>query len=414
VKIAFVNPPRLSRKRAIEAEDCCWGAGPLVLPSMLLSCASEAKRAGHEVAFLDLAIDGPECLHRFGPDVIVHPLAWQWWREVDKEMARWAGALGVARVAVSIPPGYARYYRKNIDDCFIIEGEPEATLAQIGRRGERGPMWLPSLIGNRLDELGPIDYSLVIPHYWPHYQAAGYQVTRGCPYRCTFCTWGGSTVTDTTFKMRTALQVADNIKELREIAGRYREKQLPLYLLAAQLTTSEQWIREFHAEMACDPYPFQSNVNLAEVTPEKIALLKGAGLVSCASGLDAVSDEVLSLMDKPYDFDTALDGLLVMRDSGLLRRVRVRYGMGETQDAVDESVRNLGRIKKAVGRKLRVAFAPIVHYEGTRVRDEAWYKLEPLPGDGPERLVMANPPDYTPFLDKLRELDWLGRVGPRK
>jgi len=52
MRIAFCNPPLIGRKkRAVEAEDCCWGVGARILPAMLLACASEAKRAGHEVAF---------------------------------------------------------------------------------------------------------------------------------------------------------------------------------------------------------------------------------------------------------------------------------------------------------------------------------------------------------------------------
>jgi len=65
-------------------------------------------------------------------------------------------------------------------------------------------------------------------------------------------------------------------------------------------------------------------------------------------------------------------------------------------------------------KRLRVDFAPIVHYEGTRILAEADYELEPLPKRAVECLVMANPPDWTPFTDALRKYGWLASEGARK
>ena len=55
MRIAFIAPPRFSDGRYVEAEDCCSGLTTTrVLPAMLLACASEAKRAGHDLSLIHI------------------------------------------------------------------------------------------------------------------------------------------------------------------------------------------------------------------------------------------------------------------------------------------------------------------------------------------------------------------------
>jgi len=275
MRLAFVNPPRIGRKkRAVEAEDCCWGLGPLVLPAMLLACASEAYRAGHDVAFVDLAIDKPQALRDFAPDAVVHALAWQWHGTVNKAMAEVCG--DVPRIVLAVPPGYGSHYATELNPVpwYVWYSEPEGMFEVFGENDLKEWKHLKGIVGPLLaaefDRLGPVDYTLVPSHYWQHYAAAIYQVTRGCPYRCSFCVWGGSTVTDPTFKMRPAQQVADDIGQIRVLSVEARGKPIPLYLLCAQLTTNEQWLAKFEQAMRGIPYPFQSNVNLGDLTADKL------------------------------------------------------------------------------------------------------------------------------------------------
>lgn len=424
MRLAFVNPPRIGRKkRAVEAEDCCWGLGPLVLPAMLLACASEAQRAGHDVAFVDLAIDKPQALPDFALDAVVHALAWQWHGIVNKAMAEACG--NVPRVVLAVPPGYAkRYAELDPAPLFALHSEPERGMHPLPGKGTGFTDWLPhtcTLAGiqvempdNSLDQLGAVDYTLVPTHYWQHYAAAIYQVTRGCPYRCSFCVWGGSTVTDPTFKMRPAQQVADDIGQIRRLSVEARGKPIPLYLLCAQLTTNEKWIADFERAMQGVPYPFQANVNLGDLTADKLRVLMKCGLVSTSIGLEAVTTPLLGMLGKPYTFERAVHGLLTLQEVGINWKAHVRYGFGETAEDVAEATANLLKMKGAGLRNPRIDFAPIVHYEGTRIREEATYELGPLPGSEVERLAMADPPDWSPFVDRLREYGWLKSVGPRK
>ena len=95
MRIAFVNPPTIGTRRsrkAVQAEECCWGIGAPVLPFALLALASAAGENNQDVRFYDLAIGKPEEVRQgfssdWRPDLVVHSLAWQWWKPVDDAMA---------------------------------------------------------------------------------------------------------------------------------------------------------------------------------------------------------------------------------------------------------------------------------------------------------------------------------------
>jgi len=373
---------------------------------MLLACASEAKRVGHDVRYIDLSIDEPAVLQEYRPDAVIHALTWQWHHAIGEAMRAICGK--VKRIILAVPPGYAQHYVKDTG-CQVAYTEPEQSLLDILADKPQSGVY-----SNCLADLGPVDYALVPEYYWQHYAAAVYQVTRGCPYHCRFCVWGGSMVTDTTFRMRSAKQVADDLKQLRQLSMEVRGKSLPLYLLGAQLTTSDKWIQEFHAEMAQKPYQFQSNVNLGDLTTEKLRLLREAGLVSTSVGLEAVTTSLLQKLGKPYTFERALHGLLTLQESGIKWRAHIRYGFGEIADDVQESVENIHAMRQAGLKHLRVDFAPILHYEGTRIKAEADYKLVPLLGRRVPCLVMAYLPDWIPFTDVLKHYGWLASEGARK
>lgn len=413
MRIAFASTPGV-RGRWVEAEDCCWGRVRRIVPAMLLACASEAQRAGHEVCYLDMSLEKAEVLHAWEPDVVVHPLAWQYHRAMHEKMVAMCGDL--PRIVLAVPPGYARHYAELIPPAVaVLFSEPEIVFrVYTDTLAEFLEAVLPhTRQPNCLHALGPIDYSLLPERYWAHSKATVVQVTRGCPYRCTFCVWGGSTVTDTTFRMRPARLVAEELRQIRNLSRQATGEELPLYLLCAQLTSDLDWIDEFHAQMVDDPYPYQSNVGLSELTDENLVLLRETGLSSTSVGLEALTDRTLALLGKPHTIQDVLDGFLLLFKHGPRFRVHFRYGYGETGEDVREAVGNLRRLHKVIPGGLRVGIAPIIHYEGTVIRDVD-YELKPHPDYVEECLIMAHPPSWRKFCRALREYGWLKRVGLAK
>lgn len=404
MKIAFVNPPSIyDGKFGIEAEDCCWGrSARRILPYALLSAASQVKR--HDVKYFDMAIDEVEetCeINEFGPDAVVYPVVYQ---ELD-ELVRVTRELPGRHVRLAYPPGYADELVER--DKYVIYSEPEQALGFLDSynyvrkwavntpgivyRGKLQENTTP--MNNQLHLLNDIDYSLVPEHYWPYYRLAVYQVTRGCPYRCHFCSWGGSTVTDRTFRRKDPAQVARDICSLRDHANRHRgtdrNRPIPLYLLASQMSGSVVWLKKFHRLMSPRPYPFQTNVNAHELTAEKLRLLMESGLRTTSIGVECLTDRLLKKINKPHTFDEVLAAVNLLEGAEISYSLHFRYGFGETETDIEESLENLDELKKVItGNMCRMDIGPFIYYKGTRLRDKVdTCELKPLELDSRVRFM---------------------------
>jgi len=389
MRIVFIAPPRFNDGRFVEAEDCCSGLTTTrVLPAMLLACASEAKRAGHDVAFVDLAIDSPSALRGF--EIAIYSLEWLSYAEIYQALSQ--VCLDIPQIVIAAPPGHADDYAQLSPVPFcVVYSEPEKVVASLplgvaglpGWRTEeaRGVIWYDGNILHHkeylptcLHELGPVDYSLVPTHYWPHYTTIIYQATRGCPYHCKFCAWGGSTITDTTFRMRPAAQVTRDIEQICKFVGTAKGRPA-LYILCAQLTTNQSWLEDFSAAMAMVGYPFVSNVNLREVTDEKLTLLREAGAHMISAGLENSSDALLAMLAKPYTFDEALAGIRIIGRSGIPFSLHVRSGFGETAEEVRASIQGLRQIAALNSNNIKMNLGPLIYQPGTVLERDAIHSL---------------------------------------
>lgn len=387
MRIGFVNAPRAGG--FVGAEDCCIALGTArLLPARLLACASEAKRAGHDVFYYDASIERgriPDC------DLIVYPLMWQIHKQTHKQVAARAGRGLLAPLA--IPPGYNHHFaRLDPRPAIVLYSEAEEVVAKMPldfarfsewRETARGVMWLDEYgilcgggrLPNCLGNLGGVDYSLVPSSYWSQYPQASYQVTRGCYHACTFCMWGASTVTDRAFKMRAAEQVAEDLIALRRYAGR----EIRLYLLAAQLTPNLDWLRRFCSAMEQDPYHFETNVNLLEVTDEKIDLLRRAEMTKPTAGLEAVTDWGLSAINKGHNVEQALDGIRCLERSDYRYRLHLRCGYGEDEAEAHRATEALETFASVMKPRSQLDIGPLVYYEGTEIRERCQIELAPHP-----------------------------------
>jgi len=392
LRVVFVQPPPLKSGMFVEAEDCCWGTtGKHVIPTIMLSALSQMTDAH----FVDLSMRKTTAremrrLKRLEPDLLVYPVIWLLHAEMVETMN--AVLPKVPRIIIPFPFGYAEDLAATEPRPFaVVNSESEAVFAALDKH--RGSLrgWRVSAKGiawcdkdglhnsghlpNCMADLRPTDYRAIPRHYWPRYGVAMIQVTRGCPYRCTFCVWGGSTCTDRTFKMRPTSQVVKAIRDIRNLAN--RAKGLPadtpepiiLRLLSAQLTTNLRWIKQFHAAMHGNPYPFQGNVNLCELTEEKLNLLMEAGMYAASAGFEGLTDNAMRAMHKPHTFEEALRGALILERSGIKYKLNFRYGYGETRKDVKEALVNVRRLYDAGIRRPRSRLAPLVFYKGTILGD---------------------------------------------
>jgi hypothetical protein len=430
MRIAFVSPPALPDGKLVEAEDCCWGAKSVnVLPGMLIACATEALNAGHNIAFIDLGIDQVSELRKFGAELVIYPLAWQYHRLVEEMMGAICGS--TKRMILSIPAGYARDYATLPSPPFAaLYSEPEMIVRGLPASASDLPAWRSIAAGimyldgyqvrmspslpTCMDLLAPVNWDVVPRKYWKRYTVAVYQVTRGCPYRCKFCVWGGSTVTDRTFKMRPAKQVAGDLRRLNPLFVNRGSKRGSLYLLSAQLTTSMLWLREFAEFMGNDPIPYQSNVNLREMTDEKANLLYKSGMRQASAGLEAFTDRMLKRMGKPWTAEEALEGALILERSEIPTvGMHIRTGYGETAEEIDEAIEAATHWHEAGIGRINFNFGPIAHYDGTLMRDDHDYLLVDAGTPGAPVYRMKDIPSmaWRKFVEVTREFGWYASKG---
>jgi len=175
--------------------------------------------------------------------------------------------------------------------------------------------------------------------------------------------------------MRPTKQVARDIRQIRRLANRVKglprdnPEPITLRLLSAQLTTSLKWIKQFHAQMHKRPYPFQGNVNLVELTQEKLGLLMDAGMYAASAGFEGLTDRALQVMRKAHTFEEGLRGALLLEKSGIKYKLNFRIGYGEDERDVEEALANLQRLYDAGIRRPRVKVAALVYYKGTEIAE---------------------------------------------
>lgn len=376
-KIAFVIPSN----ELMDYEDCCWGkTNTLNSPHMLLSCASEID--GYDKEFIDLRIDD---IKKIDADIIVYPLVFN--TEYKKMHNRMKEICDGKHIVISIPSGYAEDFAE-LDVFCVVYSEPETVIGKIGSFDDLGD-WRNSVDGicyndgeivkkdflkTDIHNLRPIDYSIVPKHYWERYNIAMIQVSRGCCYRCKFCIWGGSTVTDRTQKFRGYEKVVKDIWEMRKNAGRY----IFPFLICSQLTSDMKWLRGFHSLMKDNPLIFHSNINLFDVTEEKLRLLAESGMSNASVGLEAVTDNLLAKLGKKHTFEDIVRGLKLLDGSGIEYHLHFRTGFGETEEDVVESIENFKRLKELDLKNILIhSFGPIIYYKGTEIFENPQCELGP-------------------------------------
>jgi radical SAM superfamily enzyme YgiQ (UPF0313 family) len=264
----------------------------------------------------------------------------------------------------------------------VVYSEPERVFADLHgdlvewRARSRGTAWVANGVYHKtaplktcIHNIKGTDWNLVPSSYWFHYDSVVYQVSRGCPWRCHFCVWGGSTVTDRTFRMRPPEQVATDLIGLRRTVNKYLKllEPIPLQLLSAQMTTDIRWIREFHSLMNDDPYPFQGNINLHELTEENLELLTQVGMTGFSAGLEALTDPLLKRMNKSNDFEDIIRGIKILNKADVNYHLTMMSGgYGETEAEIRETLDNIDIIReRGIEHSKITVGGPVIYYKGT-------------------------------------------------
>lgn len=130
---------------------------------------------------------------------------------------------------------------------------------------------------------------LQLDSYKPNLRGMSLIVSRGCPFRCSYCQPTLTAMFGAKIRMRSPRNVVDEIKELKR-----RYDLEAFYFQDDTLTVYPGWLREFCALLVHERVGivWACNTRADTWSVELLTLMKQAGLVKLKVGIESVSDRI--------------------------------------------------------------------------------------------------------------------------
>ncbi|MCU0821820.1 MAG: radical SAM protein [Spirochaetes bacterium] len=184
------------------------------------------------------------------------------------------------------------------------------------------------------------------------------ELTRGCPYRCTYCYYSKncSTVRDLPFDI-----LIDIIRERKNLSE--------IYILSPAFSASRDFtIRLERLAEVNSGIRLHSEMRASGIDRRKAELLYNAGFRSMEVGIQTLNRETLKRVRRNSDTDKELKGMEAMKAAGIDLKIGVIPGL--PADTPDDFVNTIDRLA-ALGFGAGIEFYPLMILPGTAVRDQA-------------------------------------------
>lgn len=297
--------------------------GPLILGGIL-------KRAGHEVEVYE-ELNGTVDYSRLIPNANIFCFSIMTSNaERAYELAKRVHTEGHARViiggmhATALPEEAAEHA-----DC-VITGEGEKVILDVveGRRTEKIVRCEPI---KDLDEIPFPDYSILKTPC----RSANILTTRGCPYRCTFCT---TSRMFSPYRQRSVSNVLEEIRTYKKMGFKYmnfeddnftadreRAKEICRRIIAEHLQFKETF--------------FFGRTDLAD-DEELLRLLKEANLTRVLIGIESLNQKALDSIHKCQNIENIRRAAAACRKYGIRLIASIVLGLDEdTKEDMDRVIR---------------------------------------------------------------------------
>ena len=370
------------------------------LPPMgILYIGSELQEAGHHVSVIDADIEGLTALETAErilsdkPDLVGFsimtpqlPAALQMCHILKRLSPNLPIVLGGAHIASTLDD----VFTQSEDFDLVVNGEGEVTmlevcermeadganfpacLADIGGvmyRGEDGKIVInpPRAFFKELDEFTPIDYGLINPFHYkiptlPGPPVVGLMITRGCPFRCTYC--DAPTTTGKKIRYHSPERAVSDIIRLNKQFGvrgfSFRD---------STFTAMRKWVVELCERLIAAKVNvfWRCNTRVDCVDLELLALMKKAGCHTINFGVESGSPPIQKRIKKAVDLDLIYKAHEWTNKVGIRTYTTFLVGSpGETDETIRES---LELAKKA--RPSMAMFFVTIGYPGTEMYAEA-------------------------------------------
>jgi lipid biosynthesis B12-binding/radical SAM protein len=232
---------------------------------------------------------------------------------------------------------------------YGIIGEGEILAVQFADNAANGIYPRESLIGSvtRLSgaEIGSALYDEgLLDFYLNSGNIASIQTKRGCTHKCVYCSY--PLLEGAELRRREPRAVVDDIELLRDT---FKTKYI--FFVDSVFNDDEGAYLDVLAEMERRNIntPWTAFIKPGGLTDEIVARMKKTGFAAAEVGTDAACDTTLRKMGKSFTFDDVIAcNELFARHEIAVSHFFMFGGPGETEETVQEGIRNILGLKKCV------------------------------------------------------------------
>jgi radical SAM superfamily enzyme YgiQ (UPF0313 family) len=305
-----------------------------------------------------------------------------------------------------------RIARDVLSECdwidVVVKGEGEETLRDIlcSRNGQYDLSRIPNItcrINGQVhdtpvvEEFGSspqiprLNYHLY--HDFRHF-APCVEVSRGCPYNCSFCVASRSSV------IKKGVDAI--VDEVAELCDFYDDKYLKLYFETPMFFRSAQELR-FLCELrkrSGFKFTWRTETRIEYLSLHNIQLLVDAGARVVDVGLESASPDILSRMGKtnsPEEYlEKASEAIINADKTGLKLKLNILFFLGEDLDTLRTTFQFLDNHSGCIA---GLSAYPLFKYPGMRLEKRGNGYIEQFGGavvEGPQwRNLHVNPIDLS-------------------
>ena len=357
-----------------------------VYPLGMAVVAGAMKDAGHEVQQYDWLVSGEDltpmfvAMERFAPDMVSISIrnidnvdsfsgAEGWYLRKIKELVD--SLRGKVKVPIVVggpamtimPEAIAEYL--DVDHAVVGEGEHSLpALAADLVAGKELPRVIerrPPLDGDHFAP--PLFEPELVEYYLKHSGMVNLQTKRGCPYRCSYCSYPH--LEGTTFRVRNPKLVVDELERLQ------REHQVERVFFTDSVFNDPQGR---YLEVCEEMIRRQLDMQWAAffrpqgMGREELALMKRSGLYALELGTDAGADKTLAGINKNLTYAD----IFAVNEACLAEHLPAAHyvmfgGPDEDEGTVLEALENM----KCLGASVVFAFSGIRIHPGAPLHQRA-------------------------------------------